>query len=233
MYNMNISILGYKLSLEILILIGVIYLILVGHTLCGCCNMGGIMEGLTTAAASAIKDTTPAVGVGATPPAAQSAAAAQRQAERQKIKHNIAERQQIRQNIKAHAATTPATPVTTPVSTPATTTEGFVGANTNYGESSSYSLSSDIPINTSSWTAPNMTVKQGQQLSAGVKSILNRQSQPIPLPDGEMLMFANTEFKPECCPNAYSTSTGCACMTTDQYNYLVLRGGNNVPYSEY
>ena len=78
-----------------------------------------------------------------------------------------------------------------------------------------------------------MTVKQGQQLSAGVKSILNRQSQPIPLPDGEMLMFANTEFKPECCPNAYSTSTGCACMTTDQYNYLVLRGGNNVPYSEY
>jgi hypothetical protein len=47
MYNMDISILGYKLNLEILILIGVVYLILAGHTLCGCCNFG-IMEGLDT-----------------------------------------------------------------------------------------------------------------------------------------------------------------------------------------
>jgi hypothetical protein len=46
-------------------------------------------------------------------------------------------------------------------------------------------------------------------------------------------MFANTPFKPECCPNAYSNSSGCACMTTNQYNYLISRGGNNVPYSEY
>ena len=53
--------------------------------------------------------------------------------------------------------------------------------------------------------------------------------------EGEMLMFANTQFKPECCKNngSYSGSTGCACMTTGQYNYLVSRGGNNVPYSEY
>ena len=39
MYNMQISIFGYKLDLEILILIGILYLILVGHTVCGCCNM--------------------------------------------------------------------------------------------------------------------------------------------------------------------------------------------------
>ena len=236
MYNMNISILGYTISVEILILIGVIYLILLGHTVCGCCNMSGIMEGLETLTSNATTSTppaTPAVGVGANP-----AAVAKRQAERQQIKQNIEERQQIRKNIKARAAvaasaapvapTTPATSATT-----TTTTEGFVGANTNYGESSSYSLTNYKPVNTSSWNSPNMTVVKGQPLSSAVKSILNRPSQPVPLPNGEMLMFANTEFKPECCPNSYSTSTGCACMTTEQYNYLVLRGGNNVPYSEY
>ena len=69
--------------------------------------------------------------------------------------------------------------------------------------------------------------------SKGVQDILNREPQTIPLPEGQMSMFANTPFKPECCPNAYSNSSGCACMTTNQYNYLVSRGGNNVPYSEY
>jgi hypothetical protein len=70
-------------------------------------------------------------------------------------------------------------------------------------------------------------------LSQGVKDFLAREPQPVPLPEGEMLMFANTPFKPECCPNTYSTSTGCACMTGPQYNALIGRFGNNVPYSEY
>ena len=47
------------------------------------------------------------------------------------------------------------------------------------------------------------------------------------------LIFKNTAFKPECCPNTYSNSMGCACMSTTQYNYLNNRGGNNVPYSQY
>jgi hypothetical protein len=111
--------------------------------------------------------------------------------------------------------------------------EGFVGANTNYGESSKFSLSNDNPVNTSSWFTPNLTYTKGTTGGKGVQNILNRPEQQIPLPEGEMLMFANTEFKPECCPNAYSNSTGCACMTVDQYNYLILRGSNNVPYSEY
>ena len=51
--------------------------------------------------------------------------------------------------------------------------------------------------------------------------------------DYSTLIFKNTPFKPECCPNTYSNSMGCACMTTKQYNYLITRGGNNVPYSEY
>ena len=176
MYNMDISIFGYKIGLEILILIGIIYLVLASHTLCGCCNFYSLIEGLET---------------------------------------------------KTTNSGTTATKATK-----ATKKEGFTGANINYGESSVYNLN-DTPINTSSWSAQNMTVVPGQPLSAGVKAFLAREEQPVPLPEGEMLMFANTPFKPECCPNTYSNSSGCACMTSGQYNYLITRGSNNVPYSEY
>ena len=206
---MDISIFGYKLNLEILILIGVVYLILVGHTLCGCCNMGKIMEGFSEAA-TALKDS------GKKPEVAKAMALA---------------------TVPMGTQVAPVTPGTIVPSTAATTDvpvkEAFTGANINYGESSLYNLNSDQEVNTSSWSAQNMTVTPGQPLSAGVKQFLAREPQPVPLPEGEMLMFANTPFKPECCPNTFSTSTGCACMTGKQYNYLILRGGNNVPYSEY
>jgi len=154
---MDISLFGYKLNLEILILIGVIYLILVVHTFSGSCSFYGLIGGQ----------------------------------------------------------------------------EGFTGANTNYGESSSYSLKNYNPVNTSSWMQPSLVVTPGKPMSAGAQAIMNRPSQPLPLPKGELDMFATTQFKPECCPNTYSKSTGCACMTTGQYNYLITRGGNNEPYSEY
>ncbi len=190
MYNMDITIFGYKLNLEVLILIGVVYLILVGHMFCGCCHFG-MMEGFDS------KDA--------------------------KAKTNLA------------TQTAAGSKMTAPVenSVPTEAKEGFTGANINYGESSAYDLNNDTSINTSSWSAPNMTVVPGQPLSEGVKKFLAREPQPVPLPEGEMLMFANTPFKPECCPNTYSNSMGCACMTGTQYNYLIERGSNNVPYSEY
>lgn len=91
----------------------------------------------------------------------------------------------------------------------------------------------DYIMNPSTWSAQALTYSQGSTPSQGVKEIWDRPKQPVPLPENELDMFATTGFKPECCPNAYSNSTGCACMTTDQYNYLKSRGGNNVPYSEY
>jgi hypothetical protein len=139
-------------------------------------------------------------------------------------------------------SSTPAstTASTTASSTPASTIrasiaskEGFTGANLNNGQSAPYSLTNYQPANTNSWTAPNLSIISGQAPSQGVQNILNRPQQPIPLPQDEMLMFANTQFKPDCCPSAFSTSTGCACITPGQYNYLIERGGNNVPYSEY
>jgi len=209
MYNMDISILGYKVNVEVLILIGVVYLILVGHTFCGCASYG-MMEGFD--------------GSGNTVPDKQKIQMEKDKIKIQKLKTNLATQ-------SAAGGPTTATPATATAST--TTKEGFTGANINYGESSLYNLSNSQQINTSSWSAPNMTVQRGRPLNSAVKQFLSREPQPVPLPDGELLLFANTPFKPECCPNTYSNSSGCACMTGDQYNYLVLRGGNNVPYSAY
>ena len=186
MYNMDINLFGFKLNLEILILIGVVYLIMVGHTIGGCCNMPLIMEGLSNMTSS---NSTDASG--------NSTDDMKKMAMMKKSK------------------------------------EGFAGANTNYGESSQYSLGNYTPVDTSSWGQPTMTVTPGKPLSKAVKQFMDRPEQPVPLPEGEMLMFANTPFKPECCPNTFSNSSGCACLTGSQYNFLKQRGNNNVPYSEY
>jgi hypothetical protein len=111
--------------------------------------------------------------------------------------------------------------------------EGFVNGKLNTNDYQSYSLEHDTPVDTSKWGTPSLVVRKGEQPGPGAQSILDRPAQQVPLPEGQMAMFANTQFKPECCPNAYSNGSGCACMTVNQYNYLISRGGNNVPYSEY
>ena len=186
MYNMDISLFGYKFNLEVLILIGVIYLILVGHLFCGCCHYSFVENFDVSGNNVAVKR------------------------DGQKLKN-----------------------LQTQVAASGKTTEGFSGLTNSFDQSSSYDLTKDTPIDTSSWNASDMTIQPGKPLSKGVKDFMNRIPQPVPLPEGELLLFANTEFKPECCPNTFSTSTGCACMTGEQYNYLILRGGNNVPYSEF
>lgn len=225
---MDISIFGYKISLEIIILIAVLYLITVGHAYCSCCNFYSLIEGMDGQYSSMIQD--------------PSAVVQQAQAKVKQTQANVqAKVQQAQANQQLATQTTSGTPTTsttTSTTTPTTESfgskrEGFTGANINYGESASYSLGNDNPIDTSSWSAQDMTVTPGQPLSAGVKAFLARPQQPLPLPEGEMLMFANTPFKPECCPNTYSNSSGCACMTSNQYNFLQVRGFNNVPYSEY
>jgi hypothetical protein len=209
MYNMDISLFGLKLNLEVLILIGIVYLIMVSHTVCGCCNMHGIME---------------AFGNYTNSRNSNSRSSNSRSSNSRNYGSNYdndSSSSNSNKNIKLLAAEE-------------ILKEGFVGANTNYGQSSPYTLGQDVPVDTSKWGQPDLVVTPGQPLSPGVKAILDREPQPVPLPEGEMLMFANTPFKPECCPNTYSNSMGCACMTAEQYNYIgPLRSGNNVPYSEY
>ena len=38
--------------------------------------------------------------------------------------------------------------------------------------------------------------------------------------------FSDTEFKGECCPSRYSTSSGCACLSQQKKDFLSNRGGN-------
>jgi hypothetical protein len=111
--------------------------------------------------------------------------------------------------------------------------EGFAANNFAEGPQFAMSGSSGTIRNPNTWASPTLTYSSASQADAGVKKIMDRAAQPIPLPKNELDMFATTPFKPECCPNTYSNSMGCACMTTKQYDYLVDRGGNNVPYSEY
>ena len=112
----------------------------------------------------------------------------------------------------------------------ASITENFA----NLGNfSPDYQSADYMGANTASWSMPTLEYTKGGKLDAGAQAILDRPKQPIPLPEGELDMFATTEFKPECCPNTYTSGTGCACMTQNQAEYLWSRAGNNVPYSEY
>lgn len=174
---MEVSIGSYKFRLEILILILVVFWIMAGHMLCGCCRIT-LFEGL----------------------------------------------EMVGSSLKNEAS----------INKPKKTTEGFANSNrTSTGPVFSAARSPDYIMDPSTWSAQSLTYSPGSTPSQGVKAIWDRPKQPIPLPENELDMFATTPFKPECCPNAFSNSTGCACMTNDQYNYLKSRGGNNEPYSEY
>lgn len=102
--------------------------------------------------------------------------------------------------------------------------EGFSLIKDNLMDSAEYKLNDQSVPNTSSWFNNAKNEK---------KRLDKKHPSQVPLPEGELDMFASTEFKPSCCPNSFSTSQGCACMTMEQLNYLHSRGGNNVPYSEY
>jgi hypothetical protein len=97
-------------------------------------------------------------------------------------------------------------------------TEGFSNYKTNAGPQFAENNSDFTHLPVSQWTS---VVNVGPQ------------NANQPSSSDSMDFFANTQFKPECCPNTYSGSEGCACMSNSQYNTLISRGGNNVPYSEY
>jgi len=194
---MEISILNYRVNLEVLILIGVVYLIFLYHTVCPCVNMPLLYESLTSMSA--------ANALGTRAGATSTTAANWDKNKVPVIAHH---------NNKK---------------------EGFSSGYGAYdlNNSAPYKLGDYSMPDVSSWFQPNLVVQQGKPLDKGVQNILNRPEQQVPLPEGELLMFANTEFKPEYCPNTYSNSMGCAGLTVKQYNYLQTRGGNNVPFSEY
>jgi hypothetical protein len=91
------------------------------------------------------------------------------------------------------------------------------------GASLDYVMGSDTP---NSWT----NKANSYAASMGYTNSRDKYSQhtgtSVPLAEGQMLMFADNEFKPECCPSTYTSSTGCACITQEQVDYINQRGGN-------
>ena len=179
---MDISIGSYKCRLEFAIIIIFLIVVLFGHTLCACSNVG-LLEGFAAATGTATG-----------------------------VKKDGENNEGDKKNEKK---------------------EGFSNYKTNAGPQFASNDGNYTYMNSDKWSQPSLVYATGTAPSAGVQSILNRGNNQAPLASGEMDVFANTQFKPECCPNTYSNSQGCACMSTQQYNTLITRGGNNIPFSQY
>jgi hypothetical protein len=242
---MEISIGSYKCRMEICILAFVLFWIMFGHVLCSCCTMS-MQEGLSMLkkegfgekfiAAPRARRAANVYDANNNTEGFVTAPRARRAANVYDANNNtegfvtapVAKKRVYDNN------TTDSTETTDTTDTSTTTTEGFVSSNNKaYGPEFGASKAPGYIMRPDTWAQPTLAYSKGTTPSAGAQAILNRPKQPIPLPEGELDMFATTKFNGECCPNAFSSSMGCACMTTGQLNYLSARGGNNVPYSEY
>ena len=62
----------------------------------------------------------------------------------------------------------------------------------------------------------------------------NKLSPKVPLPEGQMFMYANNDQSGNCCTSSnVSGPGGCVCITKEQQDYLNSRGGNRANVSEY
>lgn len=102
--------------------------------------------------------------------------------------------------------------------------EGFTNSLNRMGghQAQPYELGGE-PTDPSGWGTPDLS----SMTTPAALDILNRPVQPVPMPEGTMSLFDTTKFSMDCCPNTYSSSGGCACMTLDQQNFLTSRGGNH------
>jgi hypothetical protein len=208
MYNMEITIGSYKCRLEICVLIVVLFWIMFGHVMCSCCTMS-MQEGLET-----MKNAAKKAKEGFVAPVARRRA-------NNVYQEGFVTAPVARKRVNGEE-----------VDEEETGKEGFVSSNNKaYGPEFGSNKSPGYIMRPDTWAQPTLSYSMGTTPSAGAQAVLNRNNPP--LAEGEMDMFANTPFKPECCPSAFSTSSGCACMDMKQYSELRTRSKNNVPYSEY
>lgn len=94
-----------------------------------------------------------------------------------------------------------------------------------------YQMGKDIP---SSWI--NWADKKQEGAPVSAAALLAGNVAPNPneqLEQGQLFMFSGTNFSPECCPSSYSSSSGCACFSAGQMDFLNERGGNRTMSSIY
>lgn len=101
----------------------------------------------------------------------------------------------------------------------------------DYGAPLNYSMDTGVPGNNWEHAARNYAKQVGNQ--DNTKSGQYYKGGPIPLPADELLIFADNQVKPECCPSYYSSSTGCVCTSQKQWDYLNERGGNRTLNTEF
>jgi hypothetical protein len=101
----------------------------------------------------------------------------------------------------------------------------------DYGAPLNYNMDNGLPISNWEDAARNYAKQIGSH--DNTKSGQFYKSGPIPLPPGELLIFAQNEVHPRCCPSYYSSSEGCVCTAQKQWKYLNERGGNRTLNSEF
>lgn len=86
--------------------------------------------------------------------------------------------------------------------------------------------------NQGSWTQKALGYASDMGYNTVLSKHANYKGTEVPL-QNTMFFFKNNAFKPECCPSTYSSSSGCACTSISQLNYLNQRGGNRTLSSEF
>lgn len=91
-----------------------------------------------------------------------------------------------------------------------------------------YNMSSGVPQPPKTWGSyPEGSVKAWKNANAHTKGT------HVPLPEGQLFMWADNKFDPTCCPSSVSASTGCVCISKEQEDYINQRGGNNTESNNY
>ena len=92
-----------------------------------------------------------------------------------------------------------------------------------------YQMGMDNP---GSWAQKAAGYASDMGYNTVLSSHANYKGTEVPL-QGTLNFFKDNAFKPECCPSTYTSSTGCACTSVAQLNYLNQRGGNRTLASEF
>jgi hypothetical protein len=108
--------------------------------------------------------------------------------------------------------------------------EGFHAGRDLTGAAVDYVMGQDVK---NSWTNPLSSGPSIQGVHDLYKDLETHRGGQVPLKEGDLLIFSENEYKPECCPSTYSNSSGCACISAEQKRYLNERGGNRTLVSEF
>jgi len=233
---MEIRVFGLTLRLEVIIITLLLGMIMGGHLLCSCAKVP-ISE-----AFSAITEGEENMNKPAEPPTTASGSAGAVPAnEHRNAPASTSSGSGMGMGLGALGAGLAlggggATPTPEPATEPAkqqTATNTHADQSEAFSDYATYRGGENNTDITGSWIskANKYSNDLGYQSTAG--KVNTYVGTAVPLPDGELFFFKNNQFKPECCPGPYSSSTGCACMSAEQVKYLNTRGGNRTSDSEF